>query len=154
MPRTLSSLLKVGRYSGFDHSSTPLGQLLHWLDPPRVKIQLKSFKNGPTQTSFSFIFSVFNQTFQFYHKSMWKMSIQSTSNSQPSDYESPPLTTRPALNSSKILLVTYLVRRLKVAVPTNELAKVQNIKTMRKDLAAKKSWLMTAIRWRRRRRQR
>ena len=32
--------------------------------------------NWPTPASFLFIFSFFNQTLQFYSKSMWKMSIQ------------------------------------------------------------------------------
>ena len=59
----------------------------------------KSFLNGPSSASFH-LFSIFsNKQCKFYYKLMWKWCPTSIrrrdSNSQPSVYESPPLTTRP-----------------------------------------------------------
>ena len=63
-------------------------------------ISLYYFLNVPTPASFSFIFSLFNQTTQF----LPQINVKCPSrirhrdlNSQSSDYESPPLTTRPGL---------------------------------------------------------
>ena len=60
------------------------------------------------------LFSVFSNTHQynFYHKSIWRMSWASSirhqdSNSRLSDYESPPLTTRPGLPQLQSSLPTH-----------------------------------------------
>ena len=71
-------------------------------------LSLLIFFKWANPSLFLFIFSLFNQTLQFYSKSMWKCpsSIwRRDSNSQPSDYESPPITTRlglPSLSFSAI----------------------------------------------------
>ena len=59
-------------------------------------------KNGPTPASFSFIFGLFNQTLLQFLQQVKCQKCPSNircrdSNSQPSDYESLPLTTRPGL---------------------------------------------------------
>ena len=51
--------------------------------------------NGTTRPLFRFIFSSSRQIMQFYNKIMWRVSIQRWESNWPSDYESPPLTTRP-----------------------------------------------------------
>ena len=59
------------------------------------------FKNGPYFASFSFIFGLFKQTLQILQQINVKQCPSCIRcrdlNSQPSDYESPPLTTRPGL---------------------------------------------------------
>ena len=47
---------------------------------------------------------------QFYNKSMWKISSAGvwTHKSQPSDFESPPLITRPGLRLSKLLKMGHI----------------------------------------------
>ena len=58
-------------------------------------------KNGPTPASFLLIFVFSNKHYKFYNKYECEKCPSSIrhrdSNSQPSDYESPPLTTRPGL---------------------------------------------------------
>ena len=70
-----------------------------WTLSKRSKIVYYIFKNGPTPVSFPFIFSLFNQLFTILQR---LSSIRRRdSNSQPSEHESPPITTRPGL---KLLL--------------------------------------------------
>ena len=64
------------------------------------------FLNGPTTDSFSFIFGLFKQTVQFLQQIYVKKCPSSIwcrdSNSQPSEREYPPITTRPGLPPSKL----------------------------------------------------
>ena len=67
----------------------------------KQKLMVLFFKNGPYPASFSFLFSSFqtNTTIRTANKcEKCPSSIQHRdSNSQPFDYKSPPLTTRPGL---------------------------------------------------------
>ena len=67
----------------------------------RVTLPQGFFKNGPTPASFLFIFVFSNKHYKFYNKYECEKCPSSIrhrdSNSQPSDYESPPLTTKPGL---------------------------------------------------------
>ena len=66
-----------------------------------VSFTLEFLFKWTTPASFSFIFVFFKRTLQFLHQLNVKKCPSSIrchdSNSQPSDYESPPLTTRPGL---------------------------------------------------------
>ena len=77
---------------------------------------LMFFLNGPTPASFSFIFVFFKQTLQFFQQINVKKCPSSIrrqdSNSQPSDYESPPLTTRPGLPPYMCFMI--LVEKTKI----------------------------------------
>ena len=71
---------------------------------------IKLFLNGPTPVSFSFIFSLFNKHEIFTTNQCEKCpSIlqHRDSNLQPSDYEYPPLTTRPGLHCNFCYIVTF-----------------------------------------------
>ena len=61
------------------------------------------FFNGTTRPLFRFIFSSSRQIMQFYNKIMWRVSIQRWESNWPSDYESPPLTTRPGPRPSFLI---------------------------------------------------
>ena len=67
-------------------------------------------KNGPSLASFSFIFGLFKQTIQILQQINVKKCPSSIwcqdSNSQPSDYKSPPLITRPVF-PPKVTGFTY-----------------------------------------------
>ena len=83
----------------------------------RIKLTLSRkdhkyfFKKWPTLVSFSFIIVLFKQTLQFLQQINVKKCSSSIwhqdSNSQPSDCESPPLTTRPGLppRQDKVYLI-------------------------------------------------
>ena len=80
--------LEIGRTTYFEGG--------FWFKP----IGKSFFKNGPTPASFLFIFGLFKQTLlQFLQQikcEKYPSSFQCRdSNSQPSNYKSPPLTTRP-----------------------------------------------------------
>ena len=70
-------------------------------------------KNGQTPASFSFIFGLFKQNFDFYIKSMWKMSIRYMAlGFEPHEHESYPLTTRPGLPPPFSIFSMFLSQNL------------------------------------------
>ena len=71
---TLSKSQTIGFFSCFFlfFQQSPEAKSNHKLEKGSIVLP---FLNGPSSASFTFIFGLFKQTYKFYSKLMWKMSV-------------------------------------------------------------------------------